>query len=69
MEIKTKYNIGDTVHFMYQNQSYKAQIHGIELRQTANLPLEIKYDIAGMNVPKMYEHKIFTSKEELIKSL
>lgn len=69
MEVKTKYSIGDNIHFMYQNVAYNAQIYGIEIRQTANLPLDIKYDIAGMNVPKMYEHKIFTSKEELIKSL
>lgn len=77
MTFETKYNIGDEVWAIVDNEvqcnqvgGVKAQTDAVMLRQDvlgANFPIRIKYHLWGGNW--VDEHKVFPTKEELIKSL
>lgn len=76
MTIETKYNIGDEVWFMYDNKAttmtieyievtcaFKSNKHGDYVRE-----IKVTYlDIAASH--RLSEHKLFPTKEELLKSL
>lgn len=38
MKIETKYDIGDEVYYMYQNQIYHSQVYGIDLQKLLIFP-------------------------------
>lgn len=69
MNITTKYNIGDTVWVIFQNQAQKVGVVSIRPHVTA-YP-ETTYIQYGVNVGDLYykEDRVFPSKEELIQSL
>lgn len=72
MEITTKYNLEDTVYFMQDNKLKSAEIVGVNvsIRTGASRYIEYKVyrsnDIRELNIN---EEDLFTSKEELLKSL
>lgn len=65
MEIKTKYNIGDTVWFMHKNRCVSMKIENI------NIEVKIKYIQYIFNESEIWisEKYLFPTKEELLKSL
>ena len=77
MIIETKYNIGDEVQAIVDNEvqcnqigGIKAQTDAVMSRQDAsgvNIPIRIKYCLWDGNW--VDEHKVFPTKEELLKSL
>lgn len=83
MEIKTKYSIDDKVYFLYQNNINNSTVEAIDIRMVRkerdNKPISIKYVIKA-SVPTCQmsqneaengidESKLFSSKEDLLKSL
>lgn len=72
MDIKTKFNIGDTVYHMFHDKIRESQIDAIRIRATTKGNPIITYE---MNIVNDYgyetigELNIFATKEELIKSL
>ena len=77
MTIETKYNIGDEVWAIVENEVQCNQIGGIKVQTDAVMS---RQDVSGVNIPiriKYYlwdgnwvdEHKVFPTKEELLKSL
>lgn len=76
MNIETKYNIGDTVWMMFQNNPTEYEIKGIKVFVQLNTFLGqetiIVYDTssdAELGIRKTHEKLLFPSKEELIQSL
>ena len=71
MTINTKYNIGDIVYSMYDNKVICEHIADILTATVKDhkgkLVTEIKYKTNNSRYIK--EDKVFTSKEELLKSL
>lgn len=66
MTIKTKYNIGDCVWFMYENKPCFEQIGSISIRPT----VRIFYNFSiGLTEISKLEKAVFSTKEELLKSL
>lgn len=72
MQFKTKFNIGDTVHFMHSNKPTISKVHKITVDISSSGSSSIFY----LNDPDDYkklkglhESFLFSSKEELIKSL
>lgn len=71
MTIETKYNIGDEVWFIWENIVQSAKIDGI-WRITVNPEKSVIYqlDMKWNEAPLLFkENALFSSKEELIKSL
>lgn len=77
MIIETKYNLGDEVWAIVENEVQCNQIGGIKMQTDAVMS---RQDVSGVNIPmriKYYlwdgnwvdEHKCFPTKEELLKSL
>jgi len=77
MEIKTKYNLHDTVYLMHNNEIIEGKIEGIDYTTRMAENLRIKYLIsykppskfASASIEDVREYSIFPSKEELLKSL
>lgn len=74
MEIKTKYNIKDEVAWLEDNKVHAGEITAIHFHQWKNSSVTIEYtveeavlDESGVRV--VYEKNLFSSKEELLKSL
>lgn len=66
MEIKTKFNIGDTVYFLDNNIINKKKITGMNIYTDAKKKTRIAYEI-GDNY--FSENQIYTSAEDIIKKL
>lgn len=70
MKIETKFNIGDTVYFIYNNKIVSEKVYKLYVEKERGSSLSIKYgfefqyDYAIIN-----EGNCFVTKEELIKSL
>lgn len=72
MKIETKFNPGQTVWIMINNKPKECVIDEvIPGRRARTFRYKDAYTITGYNgnSPKFYEEQIFTTKEELIKSL
>lgn len=68
MTIETKYNIGDEVWTIIENKVCKYHILSITAKKgMRNEEIEVKYYIG--NCEWRYEHELFPTKEELLKSL
>ena len=69
MEIKTKYNVGDKVYFLSNNAVVCLPIDTIRIEIDKNNNI-IKYRISNNGTCEWrQEDKLFTTKEELLKSL
>lgn len=69
MTIETKYNIGDQVWFMDGLEPVSKEILRIDI-EVYNVKTIIEYDVMlGDIITGFYEHQIFPTKEELLKSL
>jgi hypothetical protein len=74
MTIETKYNIGDEVWVRYTNYIEKGIIHAIDVSARMEYGVItrrcVSYDVKIDNcLFVIYEHGIFPTKEELLKSL
>ena len=82
MEIKTKFNIGDKIFYMYKKRVREAFIEEIRMsvrqinRDIADDIFDINilyvaedYERGGDNILEFIESEIFTTKKELLKSL
>ncbi|MGL4779906.1 MAG: hypothetical protein ACRCXN_03635 [Bacteroidales bacterium] len=72
MTIETKFNIGDTVWYLYDNKVLQGVIVHIELQIDGNDSYEEKCHIKAEHHQRQYMYyaeKLFPSKEELLKSL
>ena len=72
MKIETKFDPGQTVWIMIDNKPKKCVIDEvIPGKRARTFRCQDAYTITGYNAysPKFYEEQIFTTKEELIKSL
>ena len=71
MTINTKYNIGDSIYSMYNNKVFLEHITRI-LTSTikdhkGNIVIEVRYETNNSRC--LYENVVFSTKEELLKSL
>lgn len=66
MIIETKYNIGEEVWTIVENKVCKYPILNISVKKP-NQVIEVMYYIG--NYEWRYEHEVFPTKEELLKSL
>lgn len=70
MEIKTKFDTGDTVYFLYGNKVHTGDVVMINIHKIFSRSIGIKYRIHGLSqAVDRAEHELFKTKEELIKSL
>lgn len=70
MTIKTRFKINDRVFFMYDNKIYEGSVRYIRVNVKSDLTIRIVYDIYfSRGTTNCYEESLFTTKEELIKSL
>lgn len=75
MKIETKYNIGDEVWIEFANSPTKGTIKSIDISARVEYKniisiQNVSYDIrVGNCIFTFYEHGIFSTKEELLKSL
>lgn len=74
MEIKTKFNIGDTVYLMRKNVIVKTVINRIQIDSNNDNSIkysldDISFDEYGHRVEDAYEYSIFDSPEKLTKDL
>lgn len=67
MEIKTKYDIGDTVYILDGYKIQRANIAGVFFQKLGESPACVQYKFAVF--PTKKESECFKSKEELIKFL
>lgn len=72
MKIETKYNPGDEIYYMKDNQIVNQAIYGISIKviySGSNIGYKTitEYDMNSNGV--LYEHQIFKTKEALLKSL
>lgn len=67
MKIETKYEIGQEVWFMYNNRPTSMRVMHIELYISSNKVKRQYIDKYGSY--RVSEHKLFPTKEELLKSL
>lgn len=70
MKIETKFNIGDTVYFIYKNKIVSEKVYKLYVEKEGENDLSIKY---GFYIDHDYamvdEGNCFVNKEELINSL
>ena len=71
MTINTKYSIGDSIYSMYNNKVYHEHITSIltdtQINSKGVIKTEVRYKTNNARV--LDEDKVFSSKEELLKSL
>jgi len=68
MDIKTKFKIGDYVFTMMDNRVWNFTINSIVIR-VSNEKIIIEYKFVSNERMMRKEHELFTTKEELLKSL
>lgn len=82
MKIETKFNIEDTVYFMYYNKIREEKVYSIHTNSyfsTADRKIELLIEYTFYNLKeksngmsnreKFKEHSVFATKEELLASL
>ena len=74
MDIKTKYNIGDKVFYIHNNQLCKGAVHDIHVLvfpDGLKRNISISYSIRNFSILKslIFEKDLFGTKEELINNL
>ena len=75
MDIKTKYNIGDSVFFMNDNRVWQGEIESFDIgfsqRSSGEKYITISYCVKTMFFTdfSVAEYKLFSTKEDLLKSL
>ncbi len=76
MKLETKFDLGQCVYFMHENNVCYSDIKQINIRCTRGIPFLIEYGFKErmVNEPSPYEsfisqNLVFASKEELLKSL
>lgn len=70
MTIKTKFNVGDIVYFIWNNQVCNAPITAINIQITKTHGMKIKYTISYKDLTaSLCDSSMFLTKSELIKSL
>ena len=71
MTIETRYNIGDKVWFMSTYTPICATIFAVEIISVENRGCVIRYTLksGGNIINKKFEHELFPTKEELLRSL
>lgn len=71
MEVKTKYDIHETLYFEHNGDLFKGMPFKIEIVQDANKPLSILYyfDLNYQSQVWIEECKVYNSKEGLLNSL
>lgn len=71
MKIKTKFNIGDSAYFMYDNSVYKVSIDTISILSTikGTITRYGVYPHKEESIVWCTERNLFSTKEELLKSL
>ena len=71
MLIDIKYNIGDSIYLMHNNKVYNEHITSIltdtQINSKGVIKTEVRYKTNNARV--LDEDKVFSSKEELLKSL
>ena len=67
MTIETKYNIGDEVWAIVENKVCQYHILNITAKKRMQTTIEVMYYIG--NCEWRYEQELFSTKEELLKSL
>lgn len=71
MEIKTKFNVGDTVHLLHDNKAVSATVLAIEIG-CYETETRINYDVRSEAQALRFavkEAKVFATKQELLASL
>lgn len=69
MEIKTKYNIGEKVWWIRDNQIRSGSVDFILFTATPTQPFYLGYGIHDEEFVNFKEYELFPTKEELLKSL
>lgn len=76
MIIETKFSVGDEVWFMHDNATKESTVRSFKINANGHGDVDIVYEIdAGGPFTSMgtwvelYEHSVFPTKEELIRSL
>lgn len=75
MEIKTKFNIGDKVFYIHNNQLCKGAVHDIHvlvfpdgLKRNVSISYSIRNSF-NIEIADFFEKDLFGTKEELINNL
>jgi hypothetical protein len=68
MDVKTKFNIGDYVFTVMDNKVWNFTINSIFIR-VSNEKIIVEYKFVSNERLTRKEHELFTTKEELLKSL
>lgn len=69
MEVKTKFNIGDTIYFMYDNKVCKSSVRSVSVwigKESTDIKYYIDWDKGRIPIT---EGESYATKEELIASL
>lgn len=69
MEIRTKFNIGDTIYFMYDNKVCNSSVCSVSVwvgRESTDIKYYVDRDKDRISIT---ENKVYATKEELIASL
>ena len=69
MEIKTKFNIGDTVYYMKNNRVCKNKVSQIEIKVYVTHNQDTKYQVEVYPERWVLEYEAFATKQDLINSL
>lgn len=69
MEIKTKFNIGDTIYYMKNNRVCKNKVSQIEVKVYVTYKRDIKYKVELCPELWIPEYEAFGTKQDLINSL
>ena len=68
MTIETKFNIGDEVWFIYKDRCQHSKVESIRVYKHNSISkIEINYHLNGIDW--LPEERLFSTKEELLKSL
>lgn len=72
MEIDIKFNVGDTIWFMFRNKPNVSKVRdivGTIKIKGGNTPVESVIYTPDNNTPEIGQYRCFATKEELLKSL
>lgn len=72
MKLETKFNIGEEVFFLYENEIRKSSVSNIDICIGSNDNIKITYELKlkeKLTCFNLNENKVFKSKEELIETI
>lgn len=70
MQIQTKFNVNDIVYFIFNNKVCSAPITSINIHVSKYEKLRITYTVYHKDLTaSLHEYSVFSTKDELIKSL